>query len=687
LNPNSTGQATVTFSSMGTRAAGSAQEINGAFGGTPGVDNTSLIFTTAPSGSNFIGGGGAVTSTTASVIPWLRPYENISVYGYDPTKGVTSVVTTSSITAGSTANVALSTTPTLSGDTTINSLQMGGNSVTMASYTLTVTSGVITQGINGTIGNDASSANWGTLAFGSAEGELTVAQARTLTINSVITGTGGLTFVGNYVNSGSVGKLVLNGTNTYTGLTSFYGSGANAQVYLNNSLALQDTTLNYTNSNGGNGSTVNFGNGGTNGQTTYTFGGLEGNLNITLANGNTTVQGVNLTIGSAGDSTSTTYSGVLSGTTSGNGLTKAGSGTLTLSGASTYNGTTAINGGIVNLGIAQNGTTSGPLGAGASTQAINFGGGTLQYSSVNNTDYSARVAAGTSTGAISIDTNGQAVTFATALTSSQSGGLTESDTAGGGSLTLTAANGYTGGTTINSGAIRANNTTGSATGGGAVAVNSGGTLGGSGTIGNGTNAITVASGGILTAGANATTIGTLTTGAQTWNGGGKLLAQLASSNSSDLVNITSAGSAGLTLASSTGTTPFTVTESGTAGSLSPTTPETWTLATFTGSTTGTPSGYTGALPAATPGATVPVDSQFMLDTSTLATLFKGSETAAPVLNLEYVSSTEDALQLSYNGTPEPGTAMLVLGGALPMLTARRRRRNRNDLCLSSMANR
>jgi fibronectin-binding autotransporter adhesin len=245
---------------------------------------------------------------------------------------------------------------------------------------------------------------------------------------------------------------------------------------------------------------------------------------------------------------------------------------------------------------------------------------------------------------------------------------------GPGVLALTGANSYSGTTTINGGAIRANNTSGSATGSGAIAVNSGGTLGGSGTIGNGTNAITVASGGILTAGANATTIGTLTTGAQTWNGGGKLLAQLAGSNSGDLVNITSTGSAGLTLASSTGTTPFTVTESGTAASLSTTMPETWTLATFTGSSTGTPSGYTGTLPAAAAGATVPVDSQFMLDTSTLATLFNGSETATPVLNLEYVSSTEDALQLSYNATPEPGTAMLVLGGMLPMLTGRRRRR-------------
>jgi fibronectin-binding autotransporter adhesin len=479
LNPASTGTATVTFSSMGTRAAGGVVEINGTFGGTVGANNTALIFTTAPSGTNFIGGGGALGTNTMSVIPWLVNYEGATVYGYDATKGVTAVsaLSTSNLnTAGSTTNVSLSASPTLTGAATVNSLQLNSYSITMAGNTLTVSSGVITEGVNSTIGNDASSANWGTLAFGTAGGELTVSQARTLTINSVITGSGGLTFVGNYSSNGNAGALVLNGANTYTGLTSFYGIGKGSNVYLNNSLALQDTTLNYTNSNGGSGSTVNFGNGGTNGQTAYTFGGLEGNVGITLANGNTTVQGVNLTIGSAGDSDSTTYSGVLSGTTSGNGLTKAGSGTLTLTGANTYTGTTAINGGVLNLGIAQNGTTSGPLGAGASTQAITFAGGTLQYSAVNNTDYSARIMAGTSSGAVSIDTNGRAVTFGTALTSAQSGGLTESDTAGGGSLTLSVQSAYSGNTTVNSGSLIIGSSAGFTTGAGNVVVNSTGSL-------------------------------------------------------------------------------------------------------------------------------------------------------------------------------------------------------------------
>ena len=53
--------------------------------------------------------------------------------------------------------------------------------------------------------------------------------------------------------------------------------------------------------------------------------------------------------------------------------------------------------------------------------------------------------------------NGQAVTFATALTSS-GGTLTLSDTAGGGTLTLSKVNTYAGGTTINAGTLNVSST-------------------------------------------------------------------------------------------------------------------------------------------------------------------------------------------------------------------------------------
>jgi autotransporter-associated beta strand protein len=88
---------------------------------------------------------------------------------------------------------------------------------------------------------------------------------------------------------------------------------------------------------------------------------------------------------------------------------------------------------------------------------------------------------------------------------SGTGGGLEKD--GGGTLKLTAANTYDGGTTVTQGRLLVSNTTGSGTGGGAVNVNAG-TLGGTGFIQpSGTAGITIATSGTLSAGES---IGTLT---------------------------------------------------------------------------------------------------------------------------------------------------------------------------------
>lgn len=64
-------------------------------------------------------------------------------------------------------------------------------------------------------------------------------------------------------------------------------------------------------------------------------------------------------------------------------------------------------------------------------------------------------------------------------------------------------NSYTGGTTVHSGTLLVNNTSGSGTGGGAVTVNNTGTLGGTGTITVATqNPVTVDGGGTITGGTN-----------------------------------------------------------------------------------------------------------------------------------------------------------------------------------------
>lgn len=121
------------------------------------------------------------------------------------------------------------------------------------------------------------------------------------------------------------------------------------------------------------------------------------------------------------------------------GLVKTGAGTLTLSGANTYSGGTAINAGTLAL------ASSGALG---NSGTISFGGGTLQFSAANTTDYSARFSSAANQ-VYAFDTNGQSVTLASALTSS-GGTLTKT---GAGTLTLSGANTYTGGTTIVGGTL------------------------------------------------------------------------------------------------------------------------------------------------------------------------------------------------------------------------------------------
>ncbi len=147
-----------------------------------------------------------------------------------------------------------------------------------------------------------------------------------------------------------------------------------------------------------------------------------------------------------------------SGLTIANNITGSGtvsltnSGTLTLSGNNGVTGVTQINGGVLALG-------SGNALAGSGS--ISFGGGALQYSVSNTADYSSRIQ--NSGSAIAIDTNGQSVTFATALASSNTGGLTKQ---GLGTLTLSSNLAHTGVTTVTSGTLQvgAGSTTGSITG-------------------------------------------------------------------------------------------------------------------------------------------------------------------------------------------------------------------------------
>jgi fibronectin-binding autotransporter adhesin len=117
-------------------------------------------------------------------------------------------------------------------------------------------------------------------------------------------------------------------------------------------------------------------------------------------------------------------------------------GTVTFGASNSYTGVTALSGGILNL------NNSNAL---AGSGNIMFTGGALQFSSNNTNDYSTKIV--NSTSSITIDTNGQNVTFAGVIAASNTGGLTKN---GAGTLDLPAANLFTGGVTLNAGTVEIN---------------------------------------------------------------------------------------------------------------------------------------------------------------------------------------------------------------------------------------
>jgi RHS repeat-associated protein len=490
--------------------------------GTTSYNQTLASLTTSGSGQNWVVGGGSSTAVLIVNVSGSDSFNGIlgGYWGQDnlaltklgtgtlTLSGANTYTGTTTVSAGILdvqSPYALGTADagtTVSGGATLQ-LDGGGTGIDISGEALTLNGagvssggalrsisgtntygGLITLGSSATIdcenGSTLNIANTGTIT-GSGNG-LTVSGSGGTSISSVIgIGSGSLTKNG-------AGTLTLSGNNTFTGNTIMTDSSG--CVMLDSPLALQFSTLAVTINSPYHGqgySPLGF----AGSMTTATLGGLSGGLGISGGSGsgellilnNAAGGAVNLLVGN-NSNTDTSYLGSVSGS---GGITKVGSGTLTLnyyvsgggsSGGASSGGSGGNSGG--NSG-GSGGNSGGSGGSGGSAHGnytysggttlqggtlvfygstfgsgpITFAGGTLRWASggwssggadITSGGRSVSVNAGTSA---LLDTNGNNVTFSGGITGS--GGLIKS---GGGTLTLSAVNGFTGDTQVTGGTLK-----------------------------------------------------------------------------------------------------------------------------------------------------------------------------------------------------------------------------------------
>ncbi|HSQ54695.1 MAG TPA: autotransporter-associated beta strand repeat-containing protein, partial [Gemmata sp.] len=445
-----------------------------------GGDYTRVLAATAPT---LLGGSGADGSTNISIIPWAyhdtdpngsapTTVETFLTYGATGLRPLLDSEYVTSLTAPGTLNNVriIATSSTLAVDETINSLRYGldaGGTITLTGHKLTINSGAILA-TNGSSG--ALTFNGGEIAFGTAEGIIQTTFGGNVVINSVISGSGGLTF------SGSLGggSLTLNGANTYTGPTTILAGG----VQFNSAASF-----------GSGGDPIRFRNSSAGGSMTYTGAGT-----TTLTN--PIELGLRSTGINANNSGTLVLNGVISGnalttTFSGTGLGFSGNGTIELRAANTFTGSVGLSGGT--LGIVDNnnfGNATNQLSLGATSNP------TLRFDAAN-IDLARSTVVG---GHLTFDTNGFNATISGAFAGGSDAYIITKS--GAGTLSLTGASTTRAKLQVSGGTVNVNGTWGTflTT---VATVNSGGSLGGNGTL---NSFVTVNDGGTLAPGAGTGTL-------------------------------------------------------------------------------------------------------------------------------------------------------------------------------------
>lgn len=642
-----------TFNVSGTISGNVALTLNGS-GGTGNV-------------SSVLGSTSISSLTKSGASTWVVSSLNSYTGG---TTIIAGTLQPGIATSGSTGPFGGPTTAmTIAGGT----LDLNGYNITKG--VVSTTGGTITN--NGapatfTVGNGNAAVNLTGLT--SVSGNLTVLVTGTgawtgnPTFTSTVTSAGGITFQndnGTEVANNIATNLGSNGTLTFNGnanVTTGYASGPTVTTAAGNAIVVNGTGNSWQ------------------WQTTVTTNGAwTGNGTIFLQ------QGFTPTFTFAGNMTG--FAGTLqlntSGTTGNNNATYALSDTSAVGGASAIWNQQAVanNVGVSTLEWSGAGSQTIPLGD--LNTAGNLGNGAIRL--INAT---ASTIATWQVGALGLSS-----TYSGTIADGT--GISALNKVGTGAWTLTGNNSYSGGTTISAGTLFANNAT-SSLGTGTVNIN-GGTLAGSGKISNGSNTLTVNNGGTIAAGSTATAAGTLTTtGSQTWNSGGTYAWKITGSNQG-------AGTAGVpvgsgasgTLAGGTGvegsdwdqlvmsglsvpsttTSPFTIALTANNPSGQTVGEYSWVIA-QTGSSSLPNGNITASDNLLSQGSNAADAGMFALNTTNFT--FDGVNAPSQSLfSLEFVTVNGGSnydLVLDYNAAPEPGTAILLLAGSFPVLTARRRRR-------------
>ena len=348
-------------------------------------------------------------------------------------------------------------------------------------------------------------------------------------------------------------------------------------------------------------------------------------------------------------------------------LNKLGTGSLVLTGQSTYsagtsvaNGSVILSGGsnrlptatIVQLGV---GTTSGQLVLNGVSQAI--AGLQTGGTGTANAVVGGSTTASTLTVSYASGTDAYAGTIGGTGTNANNVGLT---VAGAGTLVLSGSNTYTGPTAVTTGTLAV---TGSTAAGSAVTISSGAVLAGTGTV-----AGTVSVSGTITGGSGATTadsVGTLTTGKQSWTSSGTDLAKVTSISSSG----TSADE--LVLSGLTVSSRFTVALQNTSGA-SPA----FTAADAKLTSTPTAGSYVVLVRDTESSATNPFATPATLAALGLVLTDSG---VTPHASTDVIELAQEADGTGFDliaedvATPEPTSLALLVAAAAPALIGRRRR--------------